>query len=55
MRTTAKKAKKELVTEWAIGQPLITQTSLERDKRKLAESPPAKLTPRKRTKRAKIP
>jgi hypothetical protein len=28
MRTTAKKAKKELVTEWAIGQPLITQTGL---------------------------
>jgi len=54
MRTTAKKAKKELVTEWAIGEPFITQSRLERDKRKLAESPPAKLTRRKRTKPQKL-
>ena len=55
MRTTVKGPKKELVTEWAVGDPIIMQTRLERDKRKLAESPPAKLTPPRRSKAIRSP
>jgi hypothetical protein len=47
MRTTVKAPTKDLVTEWAVGEPLTMQTRLEREKRKLAESPPAKLTARR--------